>query len=171
LADLNPTAASLLGFLHGGEASGYELVDIAQVFIGDFWTLTRSQVYRELTALERRGLVESGPTGARSRRPFRLTDAGRAAFASWLAEPPGREQIRYPLLLTLAFGSALDRDRLLEFIADHRAAHEQRLAGYYERRDAGLPDRYMEAVCVFGIRYEQAVLAWMDDLPKILNKP
>lgn len=168
MADLNPTAASLLGFLHAGEASGYELVSTAQQVIGDFWTLTRSQVYRELTALARRGLVEAGPAGPRSRQPYRLTDEGRAAFAAWLAEPPGSEQIRYPLLLTLAFGSALDHDRLMGFIAEHRTAHEKRLADYREQEAAGLPDRFAAATLAFGIRYEEAVLAWMDELPGLL---
>ncbi|NGN63796.1 PadR family transcriptional regulator [Streptomyces sp. A7024] len=170
MADLNPTAASLLGFLHAGEASGYELVHTAQQLIGDFWSLTRSQVYRELAALDRRGLVEAGPAGPRSRQPYRLTDEGRAAFGAWLAEPPGTEQIRYPLLLTLAFGSALDRDRLMGFIAEHRTVHEKRLAGYREQRAAGCPDRFTEATLAFGIRYEEGVLAWMDELPAILEE-
>lgn len=169
MADLNPTAASLLGFLHAGEASGYELVNTAQQLIGDFWTLTRSQVYRELAVLAQRGLVEAGPPGPRSRQPYRLTDAGRAAFSAWLAEPPGAEQIRYPLLLTLAFGSALDRDRLNGFLADHRTAHEKRLADYREKQAHGVPDRFTEATLAFGIRYEEGVLAWMDELPAILG--
>lgn len=117
----------------------------------------------------RRGLVEAGPAGPRSRQPYRLTDEGRAAFAAWLAEPPGSEQIRYPLLLTIAFGSALDRDRLTEFIDGHRADHEKRLADYRERVAAGAPDRFTEATLAFGIRYEEAVLAWMDELPAILD--
>lgn len=169
MAQLNSTAASLLGFLHAGEASGYELLNTAQLLIGDFWTMTRSQVYRELATLADRGLVEAGPAGPRSRRPYRITDEGRAAFAAWLSEPPGSEQIRYPLLLTLAFGSALDRDRLAEFIAEHRAVHEQRLTDYRERLAEGCPDRFVEATVVFGIRYEEGVLAWMDELPAILN--
>ncbi|WP_310723357.1 hypothetical protein [Streptomyces sp. N2A] len=45
---------------------------------------------------------------------YRLTDSGRAAFAEWLVVPPGPENIRYPLLLTLSFGQFLDDDRLLE---------------------------------------------------------
>ena len=35
---LNPTAASLLGFLHEGPMRGWDLVAIAQQRIGDFWT-------------------------------------------------------------------------------------------------------------------------------------
>jgi DNA-binding PadR family transcriptional regulator len=166
--ELNPTAASLLGFLHAGEASGYELLDIAHAFIGDFWTLTRSQVYRELTALAERGLVQAGTTGARSRRPYRLTEAGRTAFAAWLAEPPDAEQIRYPLLLTLAFGAHLDTERLLGYIATHRTDHERRLAAYLTTAAADGLDPYQRATLTFGIHYERAVLAWMDELPALL---
>ncbi|WP_314176960.1 PadR family transcriptional regulator [Streptomyces winkii] len=168
-ADLNPTAAALLGFLHDGEASGYELVRTATELIGDFWTLTRSQVYRELSALADRGLVRAEPVGPRSRQPYRLTDAGRAAFAEWLARPPGGEQIRYPLLLTMAFGSMLERERLLEFVAEHRAVHESRLRRYRETCEADGLDPYEKATLAFGLRYEQAVLDWMDELPSILS--
>jgi DNA-binding PadR family transcriptional regulator len=167
---LNPTAASLLGFLHAGEASGYELLDIAHAFIGDFWTLTRSQVYRELAALAEHDLVEAGTTGARSRRPYRLTEAGRTAFAAWLAEPPDVEQIRYPLLLTLAFGAQLDAERLLGYVAAHRLDHERRLAEYLSTALANDLDPYQRATLNFGIHYERAVLAWMDELPDLLTR-
>jgi DNA-binding PadR family transcriptional regulator len=168
MADLNPTAASLLGFLHGGDASGFELVEIAAAFIGDFWSLTRSQVYRELAAMAERGLVEVGPIGPRSRRPYALTDAGREAFAAWLSEPPAPEQIRYPLLLTLAFGASLDRDTLLGHIATHRVDHERRLAQYRATLSSVDLDPYQLSTISFGVRYEEAVLAWMDELPGIL---
>ncbi|MFC1431756.1 PadR family transcriptional regulator [Streptacidiphilus sp. N1-3] len=167
--ELNPTAASLLGFLHAGPASGYELMGTAEVFIGDFWSLTRSQVYRELAALAERGLVAVGATGARSRRPYRLTEAGREAFAAWLAEPPGTEQIRYPLLLTLAFGEHLDTERLLSYVAAHREEHRRRLAEYQATAATPGLDRYQRATLTFGTHYERAVLAWMDELPDLLS--
>jgi DNA-binding PadR family transcriptional regulator len=167
--DLNPTAASLLGFLHAGEASGYELLGIAEAFIGDFWSLTRSQVYRELAALDERGLVVAGATGTRSRRPYTLTDAGREAFAEWLAQPPEAEQIRYPLLLTLAFGAQLDTGRLLGYVERHRVAHEGRLAGYLAMDAQDGLDPYQRATLRFGIHYERAALAWMDELPALLT--
>jgi DNA-binding PadR family transcriptional regulator len=171
MAKLNPTAASLLGFLHAGEASGFELVEIADGLIGDFWSLTRSQVYRELATLAEHGLVQAGPTGPRSRRPYRLTEAGREAFTAWLAQPPGPEQIRFPLLLTLAFGASGDRERLLGYVAEHRAEHERRLAEYRETAQAGGLDPYQQATLAFGVHYEQAVLAWMEEIPAILTAP
>jgi len=167
---LNATAAALLGFLHDGEQSGYELVGTSQQVIGDFWTVTRSQVYRELAALTTRGLVEEGERGARSRRPYRITAAGRAAFAEWIARPPGTEQIRYPLLLTMSFGPWLGPDRLLEFLDRHRRLHEDRLARYLAAaaEQAAELGPYHLATLTFGIHYERAVLAWMDDVPEIL---
>ena len=108
---LNSTAASLLGFLHEGPMTGWDLVAIAQRRIGDFWSLTQSQVYRELAAMAEADLVRAGERGPRDRQPYELTDAGRAAFREWLNREPGAETIRFPLLLMLVFGRHLEPGR------------------------------------------------------------
>jgi DNA-binding PadR family transcriptional regulator len=168
VSDLNPTAAAILGFLEAGELSGYDLAKAATEIIGDFWHVTRSQVYRELAQLAGSGLVERGDTAARARQPYRLTESGRAAFIDWIAQPPPQEQVRYPLLLTIAFGSWLGPERLLEMASAHRPDHERRLATYRAyMRDEGL-DQYQRATVVFGIAYEEAVLRWLDQLPAVL---
>ena len=167
MASLNATAASMLGFLHFGDLSGYELVQVADMVIGAFWSLTRSQVYRELAALADAGLIEAGDVGARSRRPYHLTAAGRDAFAAWVSEPPGDEQIRYPLLLRLSLGSLLGKDRILDVVAEQRGVHEARLAAYRAKQGT-LGDPFLEATLAFGLHYEQAVLEWMDEVPGII---
>jgi DNA-binding PadR family transcriptional regulator len=164
---VNATAGSLLGFLQERPMSGWDLFTTAQVLIGDFWTVTRSQVYRELAAMEAAGLVAAGPPGPRERRPYEITETGRAAFDDWLQRPPGSEQIRYPLLLTIAFGRHLPPGRLAEFVAEHRTLHQQRLAEYRSLRAEGGEnfDAFAAATLDFGIRYEAAVLDWFDHLP------
>ncbi|WP_298803663.1 PadR family transcriptional regulator [uncultured Pseudokineococcus sp.] len=165
---LNATAASLLGFLHDGPQSGYDLVGTAERSIGDFWSLTRSQVYRELSAMAGAGLVVAQEAGPRDRRAYALTDDGRAAFRAWLARPPGEEQIRYPLLLTLAFARHLPAGELAAFVAQHRAVHAARLAEYRRERAEALAAgaRPVDLVTLdFGLRYEEAVLGWFDALP------
>jgi DNA-binding PadR family transcriptional regulator len=168
---LNATAASLLGFLHEGPMSGWDLVATAEERIGDFWSLTRSQVYRELAAMAKAGLVSAGKAGPRERRPYELTAAGRQAFRAWLEAEPGQEQIRYPLLIKLSFGRHLRPGDLERFVSAHRAMHAARLAAYRQRlpelRDQA--DAYAVVVHEFGIRYEEAVLAWFDDLPARLS--
>lgn len=168
---LNATAASLLGFLVDAPASGWDLLRTARVVIGRFWNVTPSQVYRELAALERDGLITAGSTGARDRRPFRLRAAGRAAFLEWLRQPPGEEQIRHPLLLTISFGRHLPPEELGRFLDEHRVAHARRLDEYLElEQGSGAADPYMRATVDFGIRYERAVLEWFDHLPPELMR-
>jgi DNA-binding PadR family transcriptional regulator len=173
---LNATAASLLGFLHDGPLTGWDLVQTAQREIGDFWSLTQSQVYRELAAMAEAGLVEAGERGRRERRPYSLTEAGRAAFAEWVGREPGAETIRFPLLLTLLFGRHLPAGRLAEFLEAHRAIHAGRLADYErQHRDAvaaGAVDAapYALATLEFGLAYERAVLDWFDRLPSVVNR-
>ncbi len=167
---LNSTAASLLGFLHEGPASGWDLVNLAQERIGDFWTITQSQVYRELATMDKAGLVAKGETGARERTPYHITEEGREAFAEWIARDPGAETIRVPLLLTLSFGQFVDPDRLDRIIGANRELHQDRLTRYLAEEPA--PDsRYEQAALDFGIRYERAVLEWFDRLPALLGRP
>ncbi|SFA52269.1 transcriptional regulator, PadR family [Rhodococcoides kroppenstedtii] len=161
---LNPTAASLLGFLHHGPRSGWDLTVSAQECIGGFWSVTRSQVYRELAGLARAGLVRELPTEARERKPYELTDAGRDAFARWIAELPGPEVIRHPLLLFLSFGDHVPSARLTEAIEQHRTAHRENLARYRASVEL-VTDPFAAATLDFGIAYEEMVLAWLDRLP------
>lgn len=155
--------------------SGYELVATAQRTIGDFWSLTQSQVYRELAWMAEASLVTAGERGSRDRRPYALTDAGRAAFAEWVDRPPGPETIRHPLLLTVCFGRHVPRERLAAFLRQHREAHAERLRGYEavaaELRERGGPDPYRAATLAFGIAYERAVMDWFAGLPETIRAP
>ena len=165
---LNPTAASLLGFLHWRPMSGYELAATAQQVIGAFWTLTRSQVYRELAWMADAGLVTAGERGARDRVAYTLTNAGREAFAGWIVRPPGTETIRHPLLLTLSFGRHVPPERLAAFLRDHREAHQARLRAYEAEAQDESPgsDPFRAATLAFGLAYERATAAWFDALPE-----
>ncbi len=90
------------------------LAETAQHRFFYFWTVTRSQVYRELATMARSGLVEEGEKGKREARPFTITAAGRAAFTVRLSQRPGPGTVRLPFLLTLAFGSYLERAEISE---------------------------------------------------------
>jgi DNA-binding PadR family transcriptional regulator len=168
MAELNPTAASLLGFLHQGSMTGWDLVQTVEGSIGDFWNVTRSQVYRELRTLADQGLVEAGETGARDRRPFTITEAGRAAFRRWIAREPGTDVIRSPLLLTVFFGDHLDPEVLVRHLTLHRIHHQQKLAAYEALHDelCNTPElEWPYQALRFGIEHERMVLRWIDELP------
>lgn len=165
--ELNATAASLLGFLMAGAQSGYELAERIEDSIGNFWNVTRSQIYRELQVLEAAGYVRVGATGARERRPYTLSASGRRAFDAWLAREPGSENTRFPLLLTLFFGNRLAPEDLARMLRAHRARHEAIHAMYRARvaeieRDHPFPAKTMR----FGLMHEEMVLAWFATLER-----
>jgi DNA-binding PadR family transcriptional regulator len=169
---LNSTAGALLGLLRDGARSGYDLVAAADEMLGGFWTITRSQVYRELAALADRGLVEKGPAGPRDRQPFQLTVAGRAAFRTWVNTSPEPENLRMPLLLRLTFADAIDPGRLRSMLSDHHTVHRRRLDTYRsvdrELATAGVAPE-QRVTLAFGIGYETAVLRWFSQLPDSMN--
>ena len=168
---MNATQASLLALLDGcgGELTGGELVRVAELRIGQFWSLTRSQVYRELAVLEREQLVEPGAPGPRDARPVRVTDAGRERYRAWLTGRLPDDTIRIPVLLAVSFGATLDPHDLRALLADSRAVHQQRLAEYEQLHADLAPleddDPWARATLSFGIQYERAVLAWFTGLP------
>ena len=60
VADLNENQGSLLGFLHEGPLTGWDLIRRVEGGLSRFWNVTSSHVYRELRTLEERGLIEAG---------------------------------------------------------------------------------------------------------------
>jgi DNA-binding PadR family transcriptional regulator len=163
---LNATAASLLGLLAREARTGWELYAAFEESIGQFWSMTRSQVYRELRAMTDRGFVTQGASGPRERRLCTITPAGRAAYQEWIARMPGEELIRFPLLLTVFFGDDVPPATLQAACVEHRALHAAQLAEY----EATLPHAreqmpYGALALEFGIAYERTVLAWIDNLP------
>jgi DNA-binding PadR family transcriptional regulator len=168
--DLNPTAASLLGYLDLGPMTGWDLDQWVRMSIGNFWNVTRSQIYRELRTLTERGYIEAGDAGRRDRVPYTITEAGRAAFREWIAQPPPPDVIRSRLLLTVFFGHHLPPDRLREIIGVERKRHEAELARYREMQKSigttGLP----AATLKMGVAYEEAMTGWLTELEEELDQ-
>ncbi|MGH3430965.1 MAG: PadR family transcriptional regulator [Mycobacteriales bacterium] len=164
---LNATAAALLGLLHDGAMTGGQLISAAQQRLGPFWTTTRSQVYRELPLLAVAGYVRSGEQGPRSAQPYAITATGRRAFSEWLNEPAGRDQVRNPLLLRVAFGPLHADTQLAALYASQEEDRAARLAelkaALKEARREGDPFRI--ATVEFAVTYHKAVLRWLESAP------
>ncbi len=162
---LNATACTLLGFLHDRPMTGWDLSEVVSATIGNFWNVTRSQVYRELKTLEAEGHVVGGERGVREKRAYQITDSGRAAFADWISQEPGPEVARYPLLVTVWFGDHLPEDQLEWFLRLHRARHEKQ-ARFLRNIVETVTDHSTPAARAarFGLYYEEAVLRWFDSL-------
>ncbi len=164
---INPTAAALLGLLHDGPMTGGQLMAAAQKRLGAYWSMTRSQVYRELPALADAGYVKLGKPGPRSSQPYSITPAGKRAFTRWLSEEPGRDSVRNPLALRVAFGKHQSAAQLKsaydQAVLYHNAALNEARDAAKELRRGG--DEHAAAALEFAVGYHKAALAWLKTAP------
>jgi DNA-binding PadR family transcriptional regulator len=162
--DLNATAATILGFLDREPLTGWELAAHIEEIVGDFWNVTRSQIYRELKALAEQGLVASMKTGPRDRQPYRITEAGRRAFRGWIARSAEPPTMRIPLVLQVFFGDAVPAETLRQSLDDMRRYHAGRLDVYrlFEARIAKGTRRH-DALRL-GLMFQRTMIAWIDSL-------
>jgi DNA-binding PadR family transcriptional regulator len=161
---LNETAASVLGFLSIGPLTGWDLNAFAQISVGFFWNMTRSQIYRELQSLRELGLVDVEETGSRNARRFRLTAPGRKRLKQWLAEPPGEPIERKPFLVKLFFAEQMSPAERQRLMTEARAGHEaqlQTLESVVSMAEGLSP--YAAATATYGIAVERAILQWFDE--------
>jgi len=90
LATPSLLGGAIMQRLERSPMSGYELKKRFASSLGSGWRAYDTQIYRELKALERVGLVigraEKGARGP-SRRIFSLTPEGRQALLAWLQTP------------------------------------------------------------------------------------
>lgn len=164
---LNATAAALLGLLHDGPMTGGQLMAAAETRLGPFWTTTRSQVYRELPLLADMGYLRTGKPGPRSSQPYAITAAGKRAFSRWVSQPAGKDQMRNPLLLRVAFGGLLNKSQL-KGLYDEQV--EERTARLTDLRNAlkdaktdGEP--FTVATLEAAIAYQRSLLKWLETAP------
>jgi DNA-binding PadR family transcriptional regulator len=164
---LNATAAALLGLLHEGPMTGGQLMAAAGRQLGAYWSMTRSQVYRELPALADLGYVKLGKPGARSSQPYAITPAGKRAFARWLGEPAGREALRNPVALRVAFGHHQSAAQLRELYEQATTYHTAALAEVREqvREAKKVGDDFAPAALEFAVGYHRAALSWLKTAP------
>jgi DNA-binding PadR family transcriptional regulator len=162
---VNATAAALLGLLHEGPMSGGQLVAAAVERFGAFFSVTRSQVYRELPALAAAGMLERGEQGPRASQQYVITAAGKRAFRAWLAEGGGADSLRSPLVLRLLHARTLSARQRAELVQTSRKAYTERLS---TARVAarGERDPYRKAVADFAVAHIRAILKLLDAIPE-----
>lgn len=147
--------------------TGGQLMAAAERRLGPYWSMTRSQVYRELPALADVGYVKLGKPGPRSSQPYAITAAGKRAFTRWLGETPGRDAVRNPIALRVAFGTQHSAAQLRQLYTGANEYHTEALASAREQareaRKSG--DEYGAAALDFAVAYHRAALSWLKSAP------
>lgn len=163
---LSGTGYVILGMLGLGAQTGYDVKGIVDQSTRFFWAASYGQIYPELRRLEEGGLVEgkSSPTGARKRKEYSLTEAGRAELVRWLEAPAQMPEVRDENLLKLFFADALPLEQALEQLRSRRIGHEQFLTVLREiDARSGDDPPFVDVVLRYGIAYAEFNVAWCEE--------
>lgn len=168
---------ALLGLLARGPQTGYELSRRMKRPIGYFWTASHSQIYPELAALERDGLVSHrviAGRGPRDTKRYRITAAGRRALAGWVATAYEPSPPKDDFMLRVYSLWTVDRAAARTLVEGARVRHEETIAEYLRQRAAieveyGGPPTEPDtpAFCDYatlrrGLSYERQAKSWCD---------
>lgn len=164
VAPVNATAAALLGLLHGGPMTGGQLVAAAGDRFGLFFSVTRSQVYRELPVLTEAGLLRLGKQGPRASQQYAITASGKRAFRTWLTAGGDADAVRSPMVLRLLQAGRLTVKQRTELLRSAREAYTERLT---EARAAAkaTEDPYGRPVADFAVAHTRAMIKLIDSVP------
>ncbi|MFC6067755.1 PadR family transcriptional regulator [Streptomyces ochraceiscleroticus] len=119
---------ALLGLLADEAGSGYELTKKFERSLDRYaWHAKHNQVYQELNRLAADGLAEVVEEGARGRKTYAITEAGRADLRQWLLNPPRNPVVRNEFVLRLFLLFALDPKEARVVLAEYAAAVQRDL--------------------------------------------
>ncbi|BCJ39654.1 hypothetical protein GCM10010168_78910 [Actinoplanes ianthinogenes] len=142
---------AMLGLLEDGPASGYTLTLRFERSLQRYaWTARQSHIYPELARLAEDGLIEVVEEGARGRRTYAITDAGRTALREWLMSPPKERAVRDEQALRLCLISALEPAQARRIVLDHLADAESRAAELRSLAEAADADSHPRGGLRFG---------------------
>ena len=167
----NAVTPVILGLLSHGPRSGYEIKTTVDRSTRFFWAASYGQIYPELRRLERDGLVEGedAPNGARPRRVYRLTQAGRDELLAWLHGRNVTVELRDESLLRLFFADALPHEEALGLIEGRRRGFQEvleRLRGIDARPGEDPP--FIDLVLRWGLAYTEWETRWcMEQLERL----
>jgi DNA-binding PadR family transcriptional regulator len=163
----------VLGMLALGPRSGYDIKAAVDRSTRFFWAASYGQIYPELRRLEAEGLIagEDAPNGARGRRVYELTDAGRKALEEWLLGPSTTIEYRDESLLRLFFSDTLPREQALGMLEARRRGHEQYLE-ILRAIDArpGQDPEFVDLVLRWGIDFNEWGRQWCEQQLQRLRK-
>jgi PadR family transcriptional regulator, regulatory protein AphA len=164
--ELSPTARVILGMLSVGPKSGYDIKALTDKSTRFFWAASYGQIYPDLKRLADAGLIEGSeePQGGRRRTVYRITAAGRDAFAKWLASDEMTHELRDEGLLKLFFAGSRSRKQIASVVRQKRDAHAAALAELRAIEPlASSAERFGPAeVLHYGLAYNEFAIAWCE---------
>jgi len=174
------TTYAILGILAiHSDLSGYEIRRIIQQSVGFFWGESYGQIYPTLRRLAAEGLIAEEPStapGARKRRAYSITPAGRRLLTEWLAAPyridPPRDEFLMKLFFGIEAAPAVSIAHIERFQQDHRQLLStlielEKLVRAHNSGHPGFP--FWMLTLNYGLAQIRAALEWSESALATLN--
>jgi DNA-binding PadR family transcriptional regulator len=165
----------ILGMLLIRPQSFYGLIKAFESGVSLFYSASSGSIKRALDTLRDKGLIEvaSVDTGARGKKTYCVTDAGREEFRSWMTEEWTGTPTETAMLSRLFFLGLLEEDERAPVLARITARLEAdlaRLEALDVRLDStDVPEGYRDvaayqrATLDYGVRSTRFALDWFRD--------
>ena len=163
----------VLGLLSFRPRSGYDIKTVVDRSTRFFWAASYGQIYPELKRLEQEGLIEGedASNGARGRRVYKITEAGRQTLDEWLLDPTFTVELRDESLLRLFFADNLEREQALGLLEARRHGHEHILEMLHAIANlpGGKDPDFVDLVLRWGIDFNEWGARWCQEQQKRLG--
>jgi DNA-binding PadR family transcriptional regulator len=173
---LGTTSSMILGLVSRHPSSGYDVAARAARSIANFWPVSRSQVYAELSRLEAAGLIQ-GTHVEQDRRPdkrrYELTGAGAEALDAWVRAPDyPAERTRSGMLAKFFFAEHMTAEQRVSMLTEYRDradAYRLELQAVVDKLADKPASLYARSTALFGLLTTEARISWADHMLAVLG--
>ena len=154
-----------LGVLSLGDATGYEIKKKLESHFSHFYDASFGSIYPALTRLTADRLVLCTPkpqAGRPGKKVYRITPAGRLAFANELLGEPAPDRVRSEFLVIMTFSELLPPQALDQLFDARLASYRERIAAL----ESSSPDEATEGgafVRGFGLAIYRAAVQFIEN--------
>ena len=153
-------------------SSGFELARRFDRSMGFFWNATHQQIYRELSAMQKKAWIsvidDEKDTGRK--KTYQVEQLGRAELANWMVKHSPPAQLREELMVRLRAEAQFGGNTVLPELERHLTLHQQNLKTYqsiYDKdfRDGNDSDRTLyihKMILQLGIELEVGWISWLE---------
>lgn len=171
----------ILGLLNYAPMTGYDVNTFFRQSLAFFWNAQTSQIYREITSLEKDGLAVSEVIvqyDKPNKKVYHITDAGRENFHSWLRDGGAQATFfKSSFLMRVFFSAEQGRagtiQMLRKYMYEIQSALDEMdpIDGFIDSSPISQNNMlYWKISADFGYRYYKMCIEWAQNAIEELNK-
>ena len=175
----------LLGLLNYGDMTGYELDKAFKASLNFFWQAQTSQIYRELTAMEKQKWLSSEiipQQGKPNRKLYKITELGQNELKIWLSSTDSQDDLKVKkvFLMKIFFSAEVSSLETIESLKqyikqcqsdlDAMALSESTITEYGQTVEDKRNMVYWASTANFGFSYLNLCIHWAQTTIKTLEE-